>query len=133
MIQLGEYPKHNRVFILLKELLIVQRYLKRTSDEDLIQLPKMTDISKDYALAFTRGLAIQAFFCDNLIEFLLASVRALRITFKYGLSGYSAVAIIAYGLVRYRQRSFLIFITGHLLPSPRFANDSSRDPSSFLL
>jgi len=99
MIHLGEYPKHNRVLALIKEVLAVQRYLKRISDDDILHLPIMTDRSKDYALTFTQGLAVQAFYCDNLVEFLLASIRALRITFKYGLSGYSGLAILSYGLI----------------------------------
>jgi len=99
LIRLSEYPKHNRILVLLKELLVVRRFMKQTSDSDFLKIPKMTDESKENALVFSRGLAVQAFYCDNLTEFLLASVRCLQITFQYGLSGYSAMAIVAYGLI----------------------------------
>ena len=99
MILLGEYPKRMRILVLVKELLTIRRYLKQTSDSDMMKLPKMTDSSKETALIFARGMAIQGFYCDNHIEFLLGTVRALRITFQYGLSGYTSMSILAYGLV----------------------------------
>lgn len=99
MLLLGEYPKRFRLLVLVKELLTIRRYLNQTSDSAMLKLPKMTDSSKETALVFARGLAIQGFYCDNTIEFLLGTVRALRITFKYGLSGYTSMSIIAYGLV----------------------------------
>lgn len=100
MILLGEYPKRNRILFLIKELVVIMAYLKKTSDEDMLRLPVMTDKSKESALVFSRGLAIQAFYCDNHIEFLLATLRALQVTFQYGLSGYSAMAVVAYALVQ---------------------------------
>lgn len=100
MILLGEYPKRNRILFLIKELVVIMSYLKKTSDEDMLRLPVMTDKSKESALIFSRGLAIQAFYCDNHIEFLLATLRALQVTFQYGLSGYSAMAVVAYALVQ---------------------------------
>lgn len=109
MIQLGEYPKRMRLLVLVKELLTIRKYMKNTSDSDMMKLPKMTDNSKQAALTFARGLAIQGFYCDNTVEFLMGTVRALGITFKYGLSGYSSMSIIAYGLVRKTFRVFISF------------------------
>lgn len=100
MILLGEYPNRNRIWTLVKELVIIMRYMKKTSDEEIMTLPLMTDKAKENALAFSRGLAIQAFYCDNHIEYMLATMRALQITFQYGLSGYSAMGIVGYGLVQ---------------------------------
>jgi len=100
MIRLGAYPKRNRIVHLAKELIVIMRYLKKTSDSDMMNLPVMTDKSKENALAFSRGLTIQAFYCDNQIEYLLGTLRALQITFQYGLSGYSALAIVGYGFVQ---------------------------------
>lgn len=130
LIRLGEYPKHNRILLLLKELLVVRRFLKQTSDSDFLKIPKMADESKENALVFSRGLAVQAFYCDNLIEFLLASVRAMQITFQYGLSGYSSMAIVAYGIVRYLRvsvflRWFLLLLLLNLF-SPFFSTALSR-------
>ena len=99
LIRLGEYPKRNIILNLLKELVSVQSYMKRKSDEDILNIPKATDKSKEYAVAFVRGFAIQAFYINNLVEFLLGSMRALQITFQYGLTGTGAVAIVAHGLV----------------------------------
>ena len=100
LIRLGEYPRRNKIYALLKELFRVRHYLKKYSDSDIQNLPKMTDKSKEYAVDFVRGFAIQAFYCDNVLEFLLGSLRALQITFKYGLTGTGGVAVVAYGLVR---------------------------------
>mmetsp|Transcript_18015 Transcript_18015/g.41529 ORF Transcript_18015/g.41529 Transcript_18015/m.41529 type:complete len:1229 (+) Transcript_18015:252-3938(+) len=122
MILLGEYPKRNRILSLAKELMVIMRYLKKTSDEDMLKLPLMMDKSKENALAFSRGLAIQAFYCDNHIEYLLATMRALQITFQYGLSGYSAMGIVGYGLV---QSSILMDHAG-ALRGVRLARDIIR-------
>ena len=99
MMQLGEYPKRFRILVLLKELFVIRSRLKKTSDSEMVKLSKMTDNSKEMALVFSRNLAIQGFYCDNNIEFLMGTIRALQITFQYGLSGYTSMSIIAYGLV----------------------------------
>lgn len=100
LLQLGDYPKRNYIARVAKDLIAVRRFLKDTPESEIMKLPIMKDRCKESALVFLRGLAIQAFYCDNQVEFILGTLRALRITFKYGLSGYSAMAIIAYGMVQ---------------------------------
>ncbi len=109
MMQLGEYPKRFRILVLLKELFVIRSRLKKTSDSEMVKLPKMTDNSKEMALVFSRNLAIQGFYCDNNIEFLMGTIRALQITFQYGLSGYTSMSIIAYGLVSTNFCDFRFF------------------------
>jgi predicted ATPase len=99
---LGEYPKG---FIglhhvgLIKNFLAVKRYLKKKSDEDILSLRLMNDPVKESAMAFLATAAYQSYLCHDDIGFLAATLRMLRITFKYGLCGQSGAAFTGYCLV----------------------------------
>jgi hypothetical protein len=97
---LKEYPRgalsiHSS---LSRDLLYVRRYFRRKSDEEILRLPLMKDKRKEYVMAFLSSTSYQAFCCGNMVAFLLAVVKMLRISFKFGLCGKSAVAITGYCL-----------------------------------
>lgn len=97
---LKEYPRgaisiHTSLSI---DFLYVRRYFRRKSDKEILRLPLMKDKRKEYVMAFLSSISYQAFYCGNMVAFLLAIVKMLRISFKFGLCGQSAVAITGYCL-----------------------------------
>lgn len=120
--ELGEYPKHMRLLVFVKELLTIRKYMMKTSDADMMKLPTMTDNSKQFALIFARGLGVQAFYCDDTIEYLVSTIRCLKISYQHGLSAITAMSIIGYGVVRKRVcvvnffASFIVSQNAYCLP-----------------
>eukprot|EP00980_Cylindrotheca_fusiformis_P027863 scaffold22560_cov135-Cylindrotheca_fusiformis.AAC.74 len=83
---------------LTRDLLYVRRYFKKKSDEEVLSLPFMKNKRKEYIMAFLCSSSYQAFYCGNMVSFLYAILRMLRISIKHGLSGLSAVGLTGYCL-----------------------------------
>lgn len=97
---LKEYPRRALSLHagLVKDLMSVKRYFKKISDSDIENLPLMTNKKKEFIMEFLSSSAYQAFYCGNMTEFLVGTLRMIRITIKYGLCGQSGVAFTGYCL-----------------------------------
>lgn len=97
---LKEYPRRTVSLHagLVKDLMFVKRYFKKNSNEDILKLPLMRDKKKEFIMAFLSSSAYQAFYCGNMVEFLVGTLRMIRISIKYGLCGQSGVAFTGYCL-----------------------------------
>lgn len=83
---------------LTKDFLYVRRYFKKKSDEEVLALPLLKDKRKEYVMAFLSSSSYQAFYCGKMVPFLLAVLRMLRTSIKYGLCGQTAAAMTGYSL-----------------------------------
>ena len=98
LLLLGEYPKRAYLFHLIVSQAAVKKYFRKHSDRQILALPLMTNDKKLTTMGFLKEAAIRTYHCGNMIEFMLVVLKMLRITFKYGLCGFSAYAFSTYGL-----------------------------------
>lgn len=92
---MGDHPKRfNSAF----DDLAVKRYFKRHSDFDILRLPIMEDETKVAAMKFYSEVAFRSFLCGRWAEYIIACLRMLRMTFKFGLCDKSALGLACYGV-----------------------------------
>jgi predicted ATPase len=97
LLELGATPKRCHALHMLKDHQIVKRLLKKHSDSDILLFSKLKNEKKLAAVGFLSECALRAYSCGDLVESMFCTLRLLRITFKFGLSGASATAFANYG------------------------------------
>jgi histidine kinase len=95
---LGDYPKRFLLAQLAVNRLAVKRYFRTHSDVDILLLPRMKNATKLAAMKFYAEICYRAFICGHLLEFMLACLRMLRMTFKFGICGQSANGLAGYSV-----------------------------------
>ena len=98
LLLLEEYPKRGYLVHLILSQTAVKKFFRKHTDSEILTLPMMTDEKKLTTMGFLKEAAIRTYHCGNMIEFMLVVLKMLRITFKYGLCGFSAHAFACYGL-----------------------------------
>ncbi|KAG7369008.1 multi-sensor signal transduction multi-kinase [Nitzschia inconspicua] len=98
LFRLNAIPKRLRVIRMMRDFRIVQRLLRKNSDDKILDLPLCQDPMKAMIMDFLTEYALRSYHCGYLTEFLYAMVRKIRISFKYGLASGSAHAFASYGI-----------------------------------
>jgi hypothetical protein len=83
---------------MIKDLLYVRRYLNKHTDEELLAIP----VNDDKKLEMTMGLlsvaAYHAYYSGAMVDFLVATMRLLRLSLEQGYSVHSGAAMMGYCL-----------------------------------
>jgi predicted ATPase len=95
-----QYPKSKAALYtnVVRDLIFVKRYFKKTSDDDIVGLPLMEDTRMEMAMEFLSSMGYNSFFVGNMVQYLAIVLQMLRITFRYGVCGQSGVAFTGYSL-----------------------------------
>ena len=95
---LGDYPNRFHILQIAKNFRAVKRFFKKHSDYDVLLLPKMKDPVKLATMKFYSEGTLRAYLSGNLVEFMLCTLRMLRISFRFGLCGETAQSLANYGV-----------------------------------
>ena len=99
LVLLEQYPSKFLTFRILKDFCKIRSWLKTHSDEDILNLSKMTDERKLAAMQLLTNVSFEAYLTGEIGLHMFAILRRLCITFRYGLCAQSAVAFAQYGIV----------------------------------
>jgi predicted ATPase len=98
--RLGVFPKRFHALHLARAFFEVRSLFRKHSDEDSIHgLPVITDTAELASMRFLSRIALRAMLCDNNVVLLLATLRQVIYTFRYGLCGEGAYAVASYGMI----------------------------------
>jgi histidine kinase len=95
MLGLG-FPKKSTTFAVIKGLIKIKWLLRNKTADDLIKLPEMTDPKKK-AIARILMRCTEPSYVENPTFLIIAVLKLLALTIKYGNSKYSAFAFATYG------------------------------------
>lgn len=95
-----QYPKGKAALLsnLTRDFVIVKRYFRTKSNDDIVGLPLMQDKRTEMTMEFLSSAAYNSFFLGHMVQYLSIVLHMLRTTFKYGLCGQSGVALTGYSL-----------------------------------
>eukprot|EP00538_Stauroneis_constricta_P012481 CAMPEP_0119551578 /NCGR_PEP_ID=MMETSP1352-20130426/4781_1 /TAXON_ID=265584 /ORGANISM="Stauroneis constricta, Strain CCMP1120" /LENGTH=1288 /DNA_ID=CAMNT_0007597655 /DNA_START=20 /DNA_END=3886 /DNA_ORIENTATION=+ len=93
---LKTFPRRNHMLHVLRESRMVSKCVEKFSDEEILQLPPMTNKKYLYTMHALRYVMPLSFFSNQLPTLFLAIVRQIRLTFKYGLTGEGVNAFANY-------------------------------------
>ncbi|KAL3917830.1 MAG: hypothetical protein SGILL_004527 [Bacillariaceae sp.] len=96
--RLDALPKRFRCVKMMRDFLKVKTLLRNHSDREILKLPICQDKKKAIVMDFLSEYSFRAYLCGNLMEFLYAVVKRIRISFKYGLARGSANAFACFGM-----------------------------------
>jgi predicted ATPase len=96
---LGEYRARFQAVHMVKDQAWVKKFFSKNSDSKILLLPKMKDEAMLITMRFLSECSLRAFYCGNFVEFMLNILRGVRMSFKYGLCGETAGAIMGYAIV----------------------------------
>jgi predicted ATPase len=94
----GKYPKR-KMACMIKDYFAVKRFLNKNTDYDILLLPVMTDETRLATMSIFAALSMEAYMCGDLVEFLFATLRKLRISFEHGLCGETATGLVYFSMV----------------------------------
>jgi tetratricopeptide (TPR) repeat protein len=97
LIRMRALPKRMRFIHVIKDTFIVKQLLKKYSDADILALPICQDARMTTINDFLTEYTLRSYHCGKKIEWHFATVRKIRISFKYGLSRGSAHAFASFG------------------------------------
>lgn len=72
----------------------VSRYFKNNTDEQILNLPIMSDENNLISMCFYNEAGHQAYMCGNWSDYMLITLRKIQITRKHGLSKYTALTFV---------------------------------------
>jgi predicted ATPase len=98
--RLGVYPRRFHTLQLARAFFEVRSLFRKYSDGDIVHgLPVITDTEELASMRFLSRIALRAMLCDNSVVLLLATLRQVICTFRYGLCGEGAYAVASYGMI----------------------------------
>lgn len=83
----------------LRDFRIVKQYFKRHSDYEILLLPPVGDTVKEATMEHLMGLMFRAFNCSLKTIFILALLRCIRYSIKFGVCAATAGAFAVYGQI----------------------------------
>ena len=94
----GHFPSKPWTGFLIRDMMSLQRRLRRKSNDYLLSLPKLDDTSKMAAIEVLGQMSLSAF-CGFPEWFPFIVVKTLKLTLKFGLGDASGYAFASYGLL----------------------------------
>ncbi len=98
LFDLRAIPRRLQALQMIRDRFIVQRMLRRYTDNDILQLSRLESERKLSEVHFLSEGQLRAYYCGDMVAYMFCCLRSLRIAFKYGLSASSAYSFAAYGL-----------------------------------
>jgi len=96
---LGEYPKRGVVWTIIKELVWIKSYFRRHNDKDILDMPLMTDAKHLLSMKLLSQIIGSALQNGRITEWLVATVKSIRLTIKHGICEHAALALMLLGLL----------------------------------
>lgn len=96
---LGVYPRQFVLLQVIRDFRSVRKAFRKLSDFDVLLLPRMTDETKLIIMELWNQIGFQGYYCGKKLFMLIGILRQLQMTFKYGLCGRGAAAIVGYGFL----------------------------------
>lgn len=93
------YPKKPNLIHLIRQYLRVKRLLKSMGDDDLLNLPELTDANLITTVEVYNGITLQSFLTYDELNFALSALRGIEFSIRHGYSVVTPNCFVCFGIV----------------------------------